>query len=479
MTRHKQRCARAVTTVTLLALAALGACRSSCRGSDAATAAAAPKPPNAKGPSYRGHNIIIVSVDTLRADHLGAHGYQRPTSPRMDALAKESVLFERAFAPRGHTWPSLVSLLTALYPPRTNVRGPGDMLEPGLVTVVETLEQSGYETAAFLANFCQNGGIMFKDSFCKYQDDQAVTERAIAWLDRPHDRPFFLWLHLMSPHAPFRPPPDLDRFTDKTYRGPINGSRQTQHKIFDEQLELSAADLANVVGLYDGDVLWSDAFVGKFHDALKQRGLLERSIVVLTSDHGEELYQHHKYMEHGCSIYDSVLHIPMALRLPDGKWAGQRRGGVVGLLDLMPTLFDLVGVPRSPGFDGESFVDLLPADRDKRFPAVISEHFRRRQGGLLLSIRTRRWRYIYNPSEVPTFCLPAGPHFKVAREELYDHDADPLEQRNVVAAHPEVAAELQRELLANYPVDNEARPARKTQDPETLESLKSLGYIGE
>ena len=463
----------------------LAGCRAGC-------AEAAPADPPARGTApeagtaapgsvkaARPHNIIILSVDTLRADHMGAYGYTSPTTPHMDQLAAEGVLFERAFAARGHTWPSLTTMLTGLYPVRHGVRAPGELLAEGIPTMASLLAAAGYESAAFLANFCRVGQSVFKDGYCRVNDDEGVATKAITWLSQPRDKPFLLWVHLMKPHVHYRPAKRFDRFTDPGYAGPFDGSKSSVHRIYAQQLPLPPTDLDHILGLYDGDVLWADHYIGRLSRAIAARGLDQSSVIVLTSDHGEDLHQHFKFFEHGCSIYDSSLHVPLVLRLPGAASGGQRRGAPVGLVDLLPTLLELTGVQAPSGIDGVSFAPMLEREPEQERPAVLSEHYRELQEGLLLSARSARWRYIYNPSRARPYCLPATQHYAVGEEELYDHEVDPGEQHNVVSEHPAVARALREELLRRYPLDRQPRQAEKAADERTLETLRSLGYLGE
>jgi len=423
------------------------------------------------------HNVVVVSVDTLRADHVTAYGYEHQTTPNIDRLAREGIVFERAFAPRGHTWPSLTSMWTSLYPRKTNVRGPGELPDEGVRTLASVLDEAGYESAAFLANFCRPGRQFFRSCLCG--DDQEVTEKAISWLAHPREEPFLLWLHLMRPHTPYQPDEAHDRFTTPSYGGTYDGSKSSLADIYVNQRPLTQQEREHLVGLYDGEVLWADSYVGQFYQAMEREGYLDRSILVFTSDHGEDLYDRHRHFGHGCSIYDSVLHVPLIFRLPGARLAGARLDAVVGLVDLVPTILDVLGIERQGGFDGESLFSLLFSAGKKHFPAVISEHYRRRQAGEVLSIRTKRWRYIYNQKEVIPYCVPPTALYRIAKEELYDHRSDPLETRNVAESFPEVTRRLRERLLTHYPLGERERPANMATDAETLERLRSLGYIAE
>jgi len=424
---------------------------------------------------YPRANIVVISVDTLRADHLGSYGYGRETSPNVDRLAGESVRFERAFAPRGHTWPSLTAMLTGLRPRTTNVRGPGELLAKGVPTLASVLRDAGYTTGAFLANFCNPGVKLFETARCG--SDTTVAEAATAWLAERRTGPFLLWLHLMAPHSPYRPPAAFDRFGDPGYRGAVDGGTPLLHRAYLEGRALDPADRARAIALYDGEVLFSDFLVGQLLEQLKRSGLARETIVVFTADHGEDLADHHEYWEHDCSIYDSTLQIPLLLRLPDGRGAGTSRERIVENVDLLPTLLDLVGVSSPVGVEGRSLVPWLAQDEPDPDGAAVAELYGWEQGGEILSLRTDRYRYVYNANGVVPQCSPSGSRYPIGVEQLFDLAADPGETHDRAAELPAVAADLRRELLERYGPRGPSRPPLRATDKETVERLRALGYV--
>lgn len=419
---------------------------------------------------YPRHNVVLISIDTLRADHLGAYGYDRPTSPGLDAIARESVLFDRAYAPVASTWPSLVSMLTSLRPQRTNVRANGELLADDVPTLATILRERGWTTAAFLANACDAFTRDFDARACV--DDRGVSARAIAWLEKAPNEPFFLWVHYLAPHEEYRPPSEFDLFTRASYDGPFDGNRRQVNRATLGEVPMSDADREQVIALYDGEVRFSDALVSLVWRELGRRELLENTLVVVTADHGEELGDHHDYFYHICSVHEPALRIPLMIRLPDGRGAGARVAELVENVDIAPTLLELLGEPLPADLDGESLVPQLEA-RPAAGRRALSEFYR---PGLdpILSLRTDRWRYVYNPGGTTPLCLPVGEFYAVAGEELYDHGDDPLERVNVAAQHPEVAARLRGEASAAYRRMRDA-PALHAR-PETMENLRALGY---
>lgn len=426
---------------------------------------------------YAGKNIVIVSVDTLRADHLGVYGYERNTSPHLDQLAKESVVFERARAPRGLTWPSLVSMFTSLYPKSSNVRRNGDLLAEDVPTLASILEARGYATAAFLGNACGVFTRNFGTSYCG--EDEEVHENALKWIREHDDRPFLLWVHYKAPHEEYLPPKKYDVFTEPAYAGPATGKRDYLDPVMLSKRAPNVEDLAHVVGLYDGEVLYSDALAHEVTQALEARDFLSSTIYVFTSDHGEELLQHNNYYYHSCSVYEAVHHIPLVIRFPDGNWGGQRVSELVENIDIAPTLLELVGAGLPDGFEGQSLGPLISQEpgAKENFTQALAE-YHRPGTGWIGTLRTDRWHYIYNPEGITPVCRPQSDYFDVRRQELYDHSKDPDEQLDVAIEHAELTAQLQQRLLEAVSAQRVLAPAPRA-DPRVIEQLKAMGYLVE
>jgi arylsulfatase A-like enzyme len=426
-------------------------------------------------------NLLLISIDTLRADHLSAYGYERETSPAIDALAGEGVLFENPIAQRGSTWPSLTSILTSMYPRSHGVRSNGVQLEASKRILAEWLQERGYATGAFLTNMttAPNRGFDVKPELPKGADrDLRATQAALRWIREQRERPFFAWLHLMAPHHPYRPRGPRPAGFDTGYRGELDGSHETLHGIYKRREALSQAELAHIVSLYDADVLEADGHVGLLLDGLDRAELAESTLVVLVSDHGEELYEHNHYFFHSNSIYQSVLRVPLILRLPGVLPAGLRVPDVIETVDIAPTVLELLGIPRPSGFEGRSLTERIfaggvPAPGDA---AAFSE-----LGPGIASMRTERWHYIHNPDGLTSPGTAAGdeghePYFRIERGELYDVIDDPRETRNLVRERPEVAASLRRRL-ETWLGGREGHYRVEALSPETEAELRALGYL--
>lgn len=426
---------------------------------------------------------MLVTVDTLRADHMSSYGYERETSPGLDRLAAEGVRFRNEIVQRGGTWPSLTSILTSMYPRSHGVRSNGDLLDRSKRTIAELLQEHGFRTAAFLTNMLttEHRGfdevVLFGDN-AKGGRDVAASENAVQWLRDHRDEKFFLWLHLMGPHDPYRPAPEYRERFDTGYVGPIDGSRDLLRNIHARKHTLSERELAHIVSLYDADILQVDARIRTVLDVLDELDIASDTLVVFTSDHGEELYDHNFYFFHSLSIYESVLHVPLIFSLPGRLPLGKTVDAVVESIDLAPTMFELLGLPIPDDFEGKSLVPLIFGDASApaQADAAYSE-----LGPYIQSIRTDRWHYIYNPRQLSS---PGSRDedtgrkgiFSIAREELYDLLEDPEQKHNVVSDHPNVATELRNRVLVWRGSDADHYRAQDLS-PKTREELRALGYI--
>lgn len=414
-------------------------------------------------------NVLLISIETTRADHLSCYGYHRKTSPFIDSLAEDGVLFENMYTVRGWTWPSLTSMLTSLYPISHNVRRNGHILDEDVPTLSQIFGSQGYQSAAFLSNYCKAGDYHFDEKECG--KDPKITDAAIDWIGENSDEPFFVWMHYFAPHKSYKPPKKYDVFTDPDYDPKYSGNKKVLNKVTLRHEDLAQKDLDHIVGLYDGEILYADSLIEKVYAKLEEEEIANETIVVITADHGEDLYQHNKYFYHQCSIYESSLHIPFILKFPDGARNGTRVKTITENIDIAPTLMELTGMQAPDYFQGRSLKHLIEGEEDaQELSVALAEH----DDGLL-TIRTPRWRYIYNPDKVATKCNPKGDYYVVEEAELYDHEVDPLEWENVVETYPEISDSLKKELLQKYPLD-EGKEA-VLADEETLDELRALGYL--
>jgi arylsulfatase A-like enzyme/Tfp pilus assembly protein PilF len=394
-------------------------------------------------------NLLLVTLDTVRADHLGAYGSKTAATPVLDRLAREGVRFAQAISQAPLTGPAHAALLTGMYPGRFGVRdNAATPLPPQATTLAEMLGKAGYQTGGFIGAFIldraygfDQGFDLFDSRFERFEvGDKLAAERradevvapAIAWLSKlDTSRPFFAWVHLYDAHAPYQPPAP---FSQKFAASP-----------------------------YDGEIAYVDSAVGKLIVALERGALLDRTLIVAIGDHGESLGEHGEE-DHGFFLYDAVLRIPWIARLP----AAIRPGTVVAdqarAIDLVPTVLDWLKLPSPGRFDGAS-VAARPVAGDADVPTSYAEtYYSRFHFGWseLKSARVGEWKYIDAP-----------------RPELYDLRKDPKEQLNVIDRNQGVAARLSAELrqvVQSFGAGADVRPSQP--DPETLARLRSLGYVG-
>jgi arylsulfatase A-like enzyme/Tfp pilus assembly protein PilF len=399
-------------------------------------------------PSPKDLNVVVFTLDTTRADHLGCYGSSSAETPTIDALAEEGVLFERATATVPLTFPAHSSIFTGLVPPHHGVHDNGGFfLDEKTVTLAKRLKGAGYETGAFIGAWVLESKWGLAQGFDTYEDKfdlskykvlslgtvqkkgDEVMDEALAWLQGVKGRKFFAWVHLYDPHAPYDPP--------EPYRSRHRGD------------------------LYSGEIAYTDHVVSRLLSFLKDGGLMGRTLVVLTADHGEGLGDHGE-STHGYFIYDSTTHVPLIIRTP---WGDHGRSGTqVSSVDILPTILDLLGLPQEPGIDGSSLVrSLFDPTLDLRHAAYSETYFPRYHFG---------WQHL-RALRRGTF------HFIEAPEpELYDVEKDRGELQNVYKAFSARAQDLRSalELLAGKGADR--APERATLDPETLQKLAALGYVG-
>jgi arylsulfatase A-like enzyme len=426
-------------------------------------------------------NVLLISVDTLRADHLSCYGYSRPTSPSIDGVASEGVQFLNPIAPRGQTWPSVTSLMTSMYPRTHGVRENGMRLDASRVTLPERLREEGYVTAAFLTNMrtAPHRGFDHKEFLTGSRSDEEATQAALEWLGNSAGQRFFAWIHYMAPHKPYDPPAPFDRRFDSGYDGDLDARNPTLNQATLAKRDLPADFLGHVNDLYDGEVARVDAEIGKVLQRLDALGLADDTLVILTADHGEELYEHRHYFFHSCSIYEQVLRIPLIMRLPGRLPEGRQVRSVVEIIDIAPTVHELLSLPVPEEYEGESLLPRMSSDAGDDGGVAFSE-----LQWNIFSIRTAGWHYIYNPHDYRPTCAPYNRvggerrwSYALEAEELYDIVHDPLETTNVAARRPDEAARLKAMLQAWLAEEAPAGDAMQEIDARALEELRELGYI--
>ncbi|MFN7953200.1 MAG: sulfatase [bacterium] len=417
-------------------------------------------------------SIVLLSLDTLRADHLGCYGYARPTSPRLDALASESILFEHARTPVPWTTAAHMTMLTSLEPDVHKVTHTA--LAETRFTGPERLHEAGYATAGFVNATALDHRFGFTRGFDAYEyvDRQTgsavINQKALDWLASVGDRPFFLFVHFYVVHNPYDPPEEFRAPFVSAYRA--EDVARTGIGPYHPPVTFSDAERQAMIDLYDGGVRYGDHEAGVLLDGLAKLGVLDRTAVFVTSDHGEGFGEHGLY-NHGNSLYEELLHVPLIVRLPGKLGAGRRVSTAVSHVDLLPTFFALAGIGDAPGLMGRS---LLPALQGGALPAqpVWAD------GAGSQALVDGNWKVIVN-GEGRAKRIPAWK--STGPTELYDLANDPGELQNLAQARPQDAQRLLERAQAiqrDHRMLAKAVATSHTELPDDVrERLKSLGYL--
>lgn len=393
-------------------------------------------------------NVVFISLDTCRADRLSCYGYRRKTTPHIDAVAREGVLFRDALTPVPFTLPAHSSVMTGTYPPTHGVHlNNGGHLADSNLTLAEILREAGYQTAAFVGAFVLDSRFGLNQGFDTYdfqetkksrKDDydertaEEVNRPALAWLGKHATQPFFLFLHYFDPHQPYEPPsPYASLYADD---------------------------------LYAGEIAYMDSCIGAVVDRLRALGAYDKTLLIIAGDHGQGLGEHGE-ATHGYFIYNSTLRVPLIIRAPGGTKGSQVEGNV-SLVDIVPTVLDLIGLKTPAQVEGVSLRRCLERGKIRDgLRAVYAEAILPATFGCgpLHGIVAGPWKYVRAP-----------------KQELYDLDRDPGEQRNVAGKEPQVAQKLRGQLDAMLQRMGGAahQEQRASVDIEAVRRLQSLGYAG-
>jgi arylsulfatase A-like enzyme len=440
----------------------------------------------AAGATASGPNLLVVSIDTLRADHTTPYGYGRDTTPGLSALAAQGTRFAVAYAPTPLTAPSHATLFTGQYPGSHGLLKNGVDLDARMRTLAEMLGEHGYQTAAVVSSFVLDARFGFDQGFDTYLDDFSIegatdkvetwknhaveggfdtraddtTRRALRWLwvDRDAERPFFLFVHYSDPHNPYVPPASVSS------RFPLP--------------PLAAADvddpakqtLRKGVHDYDGEVAFVDQEVVRLLEELERLELEDETLVVVTADHGEGLMDHGRWF-HGVDVHEEAVRIPLVVRWPGVVPAGRRGTSPVELVDLAPTLLDLLGIEHGgERFEGRSLAGFLrgEAEPDRDDPVFL--HRRRYAPQVVQGTRVSGEQHAVIQGSWKLIDHSQGD------DELYDLARDPEERDNRIDAEPERAAALRR-LLDDWRSGHAEPRETPALDPEERRALEALGYV--
>lgn len=472
-----------------------------------------------RGP-YR--HVVLISLDTVRADHLGCYGRRDARTPSLDALAARGVLFEAAATAAPTTLASHVSILTGVPPHAHGVARNGFTVHADNEMLPELLAREGYTTAAFLGSFAldrrfgfDQGFAHFDDEFplavdgARYDQDQRraeeVTDAALAWIDRAEPEHAFLFVHYFDAHAPYDPPPGFApagvepgipariEAAVRAQQVRAGGAALGQQAVIRDGLtrelvcgadgEALAAD-RELAALYAGEIAYLDREVGRLVEGLRARGMLEDALVVVLADHGETFHEHGDFWNHGLAVYETTAHVPLIV-VGKGLAAGGRVSEPVSTIDVAPSVLELVGLPRParaqgvsfvPALRGEVFERLRTVDCEATQPPAVETGERWPNARKAKSVRMGSFKYVRTPY--------------LGLEELYDLAADPGERRNLLAGcgpapvdtgvedFPNLVTAL-RSAMDGLEHAADPLPSRfdRSQLEETIERLRGLGYV--
>jgi arylsulfatase A-like enzyme len=435
-----------------------------------------------------GCNLLFVVLDAARADHFGAYGYARPTTPSFDALAAESVVFERAFSNASFTRASIASLFSGQPPGWHGVLQVDHLLPGEVTTLAETLDAHGYRTAAFSENPLVDRAYGYGQGFEVFRrlhggepgrmgevarrvdeldlaSSREHVGEMLAWASGPESEgPFFLYAHFLRPHNPYHALPEhAGRFAG-AYAGPFTGSTEELVAINAGRVQVGAEDLAHLIDLYDENLLSADSLLGALVDGLRAQGLLDSTIAVVFSDHGEAFLEHGKLL-HGLQVFREELWVPLLVRFPSAMAIPpHRRQEEVQLSDLMPTLIDALGIHESARPPERSLMPLFSGHDTPAAGATLVSH-----GVRATSLQEGELKYIRRERG------------KGAKDLLFDLADDPGEIRDLARERADDAARMRAELAEVLESQRVGAPPTTTQatGDELREQLRVLGYLDE
>jgi len=458
-------------------------------------------------------NVLIYMIDTMRADHASVYGYARETTPFLKKLGAQGLVFEDCTAQATWTKPSTASLLTSLYSFTHGIVRDSDTIPKGSATLAEQLRNAGYVTASMISNpFAGrlsglDRGFDYMSEWPVVQryrteegdratDSAALNKEIFPWLEQHRDEPFFLYAHATDPHAPYRPPAGFEeKFAKPADTAKFNKdyTRLRDLRQYGGGTVVSRAGCAksginpdwfiqSAIDRYDGEILHNDSSFEQLFNKLRQLGILDNTLIIVVSDHGEEFWEH-GWTAHGHSLYQELAHAVFLMWNPKLLPAPRRITEPVQLIDVMPTVLDLLDVKIPEIIEGQSLAPLAKGQPfQRRAPVMTSRyaHVGARAGGVpenrtdTFALLEAGWKLIYRDK---------GKEAGIDRVELYDRRTDRAEKTNVAAQNPQqverMMAEIAKWMDAQKQIKKLLGPGGKTTlDPKTIEQLKSLGYIG-
>jgi len=444
----------------------------------------------AKQPPKSKYNILLITIDSLRADHVGVYGYQPPTTPSLDAFARENIVFRNAYAPSPWTLPSHVSILTSLYPDVHGLDNMTSKLNKDAVTLAEILQKYGYWTGAVVCAPLLHRRYGLYYYFNEYDQDLVantvedarkvktaarVTTKAVSMFDDKVQEPWFMFLHYWDPHYDYTPPREYAEIFDPDYQGTITGDDILDRT--DLVPGMDPRDLQHIVALYDGEIRYTDDHLQRLFDELKRRDFIDNTIIIITADHGEEFLEHGG-TGHSHTCYEEVLRVPFIVRIPGGKPVASTVDTPVSLLDIFPTVMDLLGLERRKlRLQGLSLAPLLTngAPLEKRFLFAETKQGRKTPPE---DHNSHRWSALISSDG---WKVHAFRKVNTALS-LYNLQEDPGEQHDLAAQQTTALNQMNVSFLMQKNQNDRMRykldywlPLRP--DKRFSDTLKGLGYL--
>lgn len=415
-------------------------------------------------------NIIFISIDTLRADHLGAYKYPKNTSPNIDQFRKDSVLFRRCMAQSASTLPSHASMFTSLIPSHhTAFFTRKQSLPDSMLTMAEILQRKNFRTISFNdggqidPRFGLDQGFeLYDSSNYEFQTFKRIVDKSINWLEGNPGEKFFLFLHTYETHHPYTPKPGYLELFESDYNGPLpkDISVELINKVNAGEVELSEADKKHFINTYDAEIRSMDDSFALLTDYLKEKGLYDKTMIIFTSDHGEEFGEHGMWGMHSNTLFNEQLHVPLIIKLPENKYSGRRVHNMVRCIDILPTVMKLLKEDIPEAFEGVSLLPLMKGRRLKEDIVVIS------QLDAPETFVPMAWTIIYRK-------------WKLYNLKLYNLITDPVELIDLARENKDLVKKLNRYttdyLNRNMPGTTSSKKVKL--DKDLKEKLKSLGYV--
>jgi arylsulfatase A-like enzyme len=433
-----------------------------------------------KTPANKKDNIILILIDTLRADHLGCYGYKRNTSPNIDKIAREGVTFTDFYTVCPWTNPTIASLFTgrypqAIFPPAKPKQVMNQVLPEEIDTLAEVLKEEGYRTIALVDHPLINESLNFQQGFDEFvtlfdnkdlnylgSKPSDVLINLSEQLDMCKDNDFFMYLHLYYPHRPYVPPQPFGGMFGKGFN------------------KLSRKEKEGVINMYDGEIRYTDELIGNIFDNLKERKLLNNTYVIITADHGEGFWEH-GLADHGNFLFNELLKVPLIIYSPGGRTTQPKTiDGCVSNIDLFPTIMDFAEIEDFPKTDGNSLFRYFNKENTTRYDEMVfSENQRSGHHVNPMSCQNEQYKLIFNGR----YAFPATANHILLLDliQLYDIKRDPLERYNIAMIKIFTSIKMSLRLLEHQMLNDKRRKGLKQKnkdlDKDTIERLKSVGYL--